>query len=345
MKNASAPRYDWIDANKGLAIIIVVLYHVTIGLQASGMLVHDDILQYTWLAMTALATPVFFVMSGYFIEKSLAKGGVKKFLATSAQYILYPYFLWAILQLAIKILFAQFVNTPVEEINFVTLLTAPPAQFWFLHALFLAQVMFILFYMLVNKHHLLVACAALLISWNVVEFSVIADAIRSFGFLLVGTWMAKKKDLADTITPLPVIALALMGYVLSLVLYKEVMAPEGFDGVTNFVGGIAITFVASGLFIRYGAPKWFAFFGRYSMYIFVMHLLCLVPVRVAYKMLGVDAVPLLILACTLAGIVLPVIAAMVIEFLGIERYLGIKRVSTSQAMVWNNKMQLQVKNG
>lgn len=330
---ASAPiqntqnRLDWIDANKGIAIAIVVFYHTTLGLENAGLLAFTKSLHYAWLAMATFATPLFFIMSGYFIEKSLKKAGPKKFFLTSLHYILLPYVIWATVQQGIKILFASVVNTAVDSLNPLLLITTPPAQFWFLHALFIGQILFAVFYFSFNRSHLIVSIVALFLSWVLVDITPIADAMRAFGFLVFGTLLAKHVDRLAHIKSGYAMTLLAMIYVVSLIFYDQVMEPAGFHGMTNFVGGIAVTLLISAFFLNYGAPRLLNILGKYSMYIFVFHILCLVPVRVLYTQAGLDSISVLLIASILAGIVLPVIAAIVIELFGLAAYLGFKPVN------------------
>ncbi len=321
----SKTRLNWIDANKGFAIILVVAYHAALGLESAGLMGRTSLLEYFWIYATSLATPIFFLMSGFFVERSVDKAGYQNYFKTSLQYILYPYFLWSIIQIVVKIIFSSFVNKQ-ESFDFLEQFYAPPAQFWFLYALFLAQILFLMMHKFYNRHYILVAILFLVLSFVFYFMPTFADVLRSFAFLLIGAYFARDR-VFERIADVKILGALLLCLALSGPLYFYILAPAiGFDARSNFIGGISATLMLGGIFIKYGSPVILQILGKYSMSIFVMHIIFLVPFRIILPKLGLD-IPILILSiCTLAGIVLPIVAAVIAERLKINDFLGIKAV-------------------
>lgn len=327
-KTENSQRIEWLDGAKGLAMMTVVLYHVLLGFETAGMVESSMLLEYTNIYLRAAATPIFFIISGFFIERSMNKYGYKKFFKGALLFLVYPYFLWSIIQVVVKIIFASLVNK-TETFDLISLLYEPVAQFWFLHALFLAQILFALMHKARNQNFLIAAVLFFAASFINGSFGFVADAFRSTGLLLVGVYLAKENRLV-TIQPMKIALTGLIVLVLSAPLYAHLIMPMGIAGRSNFIGGIAMFIVVAAMLVKYGAPTILEIFGKYSMYIYVMHIMAIVPFRVVLMKLGVD-IPLLSIAiCTTAGLILPIIAAIIMEKMKISQFLGIKAVNHFQ---------------
>ena len=88
--------------------------------------------------------PLFFLVSGVFIGASLAKRGFNALLENKSKTILYPYFLWGIIQISIQIIFSAFANSNKSFTDYTYLLYVPREveQFWYLYALFNVTVLY-----------------------------------------------------------------------------------------------------------------------------------------------------------------------------------------------------------
>ncbi len=321
-------RVEWLDSAKGVAMITVVLYHVLLGFETAGLVQPSSILEYTNIYLRAAATPIFFIVSGFFIERSMSKYGYKKFFKGALLFLVYPYFLWSIIQIAVKIVFASLVNK-TETFEIVSLLYEPVAQFWFLHALFLAQVIYALIHK-TQKQNILIF-AAIIFAASFVNGSVgfVADALRSSGLLLIGVYFAKENRILK-IQPMKVVIISLIILLLTGPLYAYYIMPMGIAGRSNIIGGITTFIVVAALLAKYGSPKILEIFGKYSMYIYVMHIMAIVPFRVVIMKLGIDIPLLSITICLVAGLILPLIAAIIMEKIKISKFLGIKAVNLFQ---------------
>lgn len=321
----SKDRISWVDACKGTAISVVVLYHVTLGLSDAGLLNNSPFLEYFWVYATAVATPVFFLLSGFFIERSVEKSGRIGFLKTSLHYVLYPYILWSVLQLAAKIAFSSYVNTKASfDISF--LLFDPLGQFWFLHSLFIAQLTYLAFHKLSINNYLIISVLAMALSFSLVSYETLSEGFRAISFIFLGAHAQRNHDDILIINK-PIIYSCAFLYIISGIIYHLIVIPSGYQDASNFLGGISSTILLAALFIKFKAPKSLLILGRYSMYIYVLHIMSLVPFRVILKKVGLVDPLIMIPLCTLAGLVLPILFAIIVERLKINPLLGIKTAS------------------
>jgi fucose 4-O-acetylase-like acetyltransferase len=128
----SSNRIAWLDHAKGLGIFLVVLGHTLRGLINSGMLEPSMLLQFVDQWLYAFHMPLFFFISGLFIERSVSKS-FNTFALGKLQTIVYPYFLWSILQEIIRNLT---VNHAEPTDSMWQIIYHPVMQFWFLYILF-----------------------------------------------------------------------------------------------------------------------------------------------------------------------------------------------------------------
>jgi fucose 4-O-acetylase-like acetyltransferase len=130
-------RLAWIDYAKGIGIALVVWGHVIRGLFNANILPEMGFLSALDQGIYSFHMPLFFILSGLFVERSLRKSK-QQFFIDKLQAIVYPYFLWSVLQSLLQI--AAGSNTNASGIGLSTLLQLPIQpimQFWFLYVLFL----------------------------------------------------------------------------------------------------------------------------------------------------------------------------------------------------------------
>lgn len=134
---APRKRETWIDAEKGIGIILVMFVHV----HCIAAYVH--ILEYFTSCMLAL----FFVLAGYTYKR---KGTFREFLVSKAQRLLIPYVLYNAIFLALYGIYALFNPLPVKfwfgavigVLNGRMSLIINNAPMWFLPAIFFGYLFF-----------------------------------------------------------------------------------------------------------------------------------------------------------------------------------------------------------
>ncbi len=96
MSSTQKRRIDWLDAAKGLAIILVVVAHVLGGLMAAGLFEPAELGARVYQWIYCFHMPVFFCASGMLASHDLGMplgGCIRK----HAERLLYPYFVWGVI--------------------------------------------------------------------------------------------------------------------------------------------------------------------------------------------------------------------------------------------------------
>jgi fucose 4-O-acetylase-like acetyltransferase len=297
---------DWIDIARGITIVLVVLQHVSQGLVRSGLSTANSWYHVQEYAGYAFHMPVFFFLAGLHVERSLAKGKLT-FLKTKAETLLYPYFLWSLLQGGMQLLLAGYVNEKVDAGLLVKILWNPIDQFWFLYSLLLCHLLFLL---LPKRRQSILPAAVFFVVLNSVgrlPAYILRKTPHMRFFYALGVLLAelvKRSNLAKV----PLVGVtACFGFAVSLFFALHL----GYFYYSPGAIPAALFGVAGVLWISQSMRGWFAscfiYLGRQSMSIFLMHVLAAASVRIALKLAGVHAVmPHLILG-SVAGVALPVL--------------------------------------
>jgi hypothetical protein len=108
---ASASRADWVDAAKGIGIVLVVIGHAIDGLMAAHLVDPLGGWPAAYFAIYTFHMPLFFLLAGLFVTPRLA-ADAGAFVRSAWIRIAWPYLLWSLVQLAVIDAFGAFVNTP-----------------------------------------------------------------------------------------------------------------------------------------------------------------------------------------------------------------------------------------
>src|SRR5262249_38075899 len=130
-------RAPWIDAARGIGIVLVVAGHVQEGLLRAAILPASDAGAVVHRAIYAFHMPLFFFLSGLLAARSAAPS-LPPLLVRRVP----PPALWSLLQaLALLALSPEVAGHPAASL-LLRLPAHPLMQFWFLYALFAMSVLF-----------------------------------------------------------------------------------------------------------------------------------------------------------------------------------------------------------
>ena len=99
-------RLQWIDYLRGIAIILIVYRHVLVGIQR-GNIEMPEILVSANMVFYSFRMPLFFILSGIFISRSLAKKSLNQIIGIKFENLFYPYLIWCFIQISLQIFFGK----------------------------------------------------------------------------------------------------------------------------------------------------------------------------------------------------------------------------------------------
>lgn len=326
-----AKRQTWIDYARGIAIILVLYRHVFEGLKSAGLAVQEYItLEHANILFFSFRMPLFFIVSGIFVESSLIKRGLKRFVGTKVQSILYPYFLWGALQITLQLVLSAYVNADRTPADYLYLLYQPREveQFWYLYALFNVSVLYA-FLKTVGLNFwqnfglgLGLFYASALVGQSQINIGFLADIMHYFVFYAIGDGIGRFIRNSDNLKMLSSRKLWLclllpfivtQGYFLWANLqnhsryYDFVEYHQPFSFLIIALTGCAFVMSCAFLLQRFNTMKWLHQLGQYSLYIYVAHVMVLAATRIVMvKLLNITHIPTLLITGIVLGLLLPV---------------------------------------
>ncbi len=326
-------RLTWIDYARGITIILVVYRHAFEGLKESGLPVNNYMyLEYINIFFFSFRMPLFFIVSGVFVAASLNKRGVKKFIETKIRSILYPYFLWACLQLGLQMIFSKYTNGQPTAQTFLYLFYLPReiAQFWYLYALFNVSVLFALVKVSMRLNYLqqiglgigLYYISTVTYQQNI-SIGFLGDICHYYIFFAMGDAISnfiQNRGNFKYFESWKLSLLLLLPFTLLQVYFltenlnyagNKYMFVEYFQPIVYII--IALTgcaFIINLCFVlqKKNVLKWLPQLGRHSLYIYVAHVIVFASVRIFLrKVFGINDVLILLGAGILAGVIVPVL--------------------------------------
>ncbi len=163
-------RLYWVDYAKGIGILLVVVGHILRGLVNSSILQTTTLLNFVDSWIYAFHMPLFFFISGLFVQRSLSKP-LNSFMLDKLYTIAYPYFVWSVLQGIFQAVGSRYTNKPSSLSDILKIGYEPIMQFWFLYTLFAIFFVYGIFNKLKLSPVLFLAFSILLYSLHVLDVS------------------------------------------------------------------------------------------------------------------------------------------------------------------------------
>ena len=313
-------RYPWVDYAKGIAIILVAYRHVLGGYAKAGIYV-PDYLDMVQQSVYNFRMPLFFILAGIFVRKSLVKRGFKKFTAYKLNTILYPYLVWATLQLTLQIIFSRYSNGDKDLSDYLYLLYYPRAldQFWFLYTIFNITLLFTFFYIYchiktIGQLVLGVFFYYLSTLPAVMDISLLQDTLQFYIYFALGSWGAHI-ILSDRYRPIfasPWLFVGLLPFFLISQWYwvshqdLRDFAPYLFMLIA--ILGSMFVFNIAFMLGQARAAHFLRVVGHHSLYIYMMHVIALALARVLLiNLLGITHIFILLPLGMVVAVALPII--------------------------------------
>lgn len=332
-----------LDIAKGFGIILVVLGHCLDGLVTSGFFSTS----LAWPLLTVFVIylfhmPLFFTVSGH-----LASGKhrpVKPTLIKLFQTVVYPYFLWSVLEGLALVYLSRFTTSQTHLAVLYNILWFPIVPYWFLYALFFCQVVYLAIRRLPYGAQLAIAIAVFALpgfSWHFIEahhLIIVGETTRGFLYFILGVISVAQVKQFGRWTAIS--STVLFGLFATLLFQSHLYGPlADFAALPAGISGIVATLAWARLLAPYhNLPvRVLTLCGRYSMSIYVTHIFVTAGVRIALKRLSLGfltgptllATSIEIVAATVLGAALPLAFNRIVSKLNLDAWLGLQHMETN----------------
>ncbi len=271
MEKQNTKYLTWVDDAKGFAIILVVLGHVILNLSSSGYLKNDFLIGVkNWIYEFHM--PLFFFLSGLLVSKYLGNSisSLAKMLERRIISLVVPYISFSILYLAMKCLFsgAGAVLHKASMYEALYLYKNPIGEYWFLYALILFNVIFILIALIRHRIYSVIAMIAIALLFffidifhlNAIEWIGIKRAIPFAMFFFIGVMsfncvhLCKRKKFIMVLLP--------------IIIYLEILSVNS-SVYGRFLSLLYIAFFC--VFFNILQIKSLEYLGKNSLVIYLFH--------------------------------------------------------------------------
>jgi uncharacterized membrane protein YcfT len=289
-----ARRLAWVDAAKGMSILLVVAHHVVEALQTSGLAPPAVVAANT--ALAAMRMPLFFLASGLFVAGPLASSW-RTLLHKRVAFFLYLYVVWVLLRFAYFHIPAVAAADPHDRADGEALawaLLLPGSGMWFLYALALfAVVGKLLRGVPVGLQLSAAAVLSAVVGAEVLQFESEAwtRMARHLFFFLLG-WHARQlvERVAGAATAVTVIVAA-AGCVVGAA-GAVLLDVRSIPGIALALNVLAVTFgvLFAAWISRYRIGSPLAALGRQTLPVYLIHVFWIALAMIGLRHLGIPPV-------------------------------------------------------
>jgi fucose 4-O-acetylase-like acetyltransferase len=308
-------RFTWIDVAKGVAIVLVIYRHVLIGIQRSGITIETYLLELNEMVYS-FRMPLFFILSGFFFAKSFRKRSRKEFLNTKVKSLIYPYLVWALIQVSLQILLNQYTNSNRGLKDYAYIFIQPRAidQLWFLYAMFNVTVFVFFLKYVIRIPQLPLIGLCIFTFWAstlVKEYSLIHDLLFFPIFFIIGDSLANKildEKIQQQFSSNKALLLMLPVFLLSQWYWLNHPDINVFLFGLVALFGSFFTIACSIRFSSYRFSTVFEVIGKHSLQIYVSHVLITSAFRIVFtKWAGIHNTYVLLLLGLTVGTMVPLL--------------------------------------
>ena len=331
-------RWPWMDYDKGISIILVGYAHCYFTLNGYGPnLQAYPILNYLDVFLYGFRMPLFFIISGVLVSRSLNKKGLRKYIADRANTILYPLIIWGFLEISLKIINARLnphvFHDAASPVDYLDLIFAPriTGHLWYLNALFCIGVIYTVVKSKLNFDAtnqvvigFILYCFSGYIHYNRLNMGAITDIFEYYFFFSLGDMVSgivldpdsiKKYSSWKVFVPLTVAFLLVQLYCGTLnitraydgIAYVEHRVPLLY--MLQVLIGCAFSISLSFVLQRSNKLRFLKVVGYHSLYVYAMQIIVMTLLRVVFlKVFKIYYVPVLFPLVWGLGVILPIFA-------------------------------------
>jgi fucose 4-O-acetylase-like acetyltransferase len=345
-------RLGWIDYARGICIILVCYRHCFDGLKEAHLAVADyPLLQIFNVCFYSFRMPLFFIVSGLFISRSLQKKKLSDYIWGRFSIVFYPLIIWGSLQITLQLILKNYVNgapVPFDYINLIIFPRNPTnnQQFWYLNALFFVGAFYGFFKVVLRFklwHQvilgLLLYGVAGYMGYNGLSFYIFPDIFHFYIYFCIGDIISAfifKKETTDILLSNKWLISSAIFCIIMQTIFTVVNMRHGDDNYINvYMTWLYFPISLSGcLFMvqiaqtlqKTGIIKWLRVIGYHSLYIYLMHLMLIAAVRIVLvKIFHIHYIPLIMFIAISLGVIIPILVYNLCIRLGMWWLFSLKK--------------------
>jgi len=337
----SAHRIAWSDHARGIAIMLVAYRHIVLGMQTSHIPVSNAMFNFQE-GFYNFRMDVFFILSGLFVANNLKKQSTFQVFRNRVYTIFYPYVVWGLILISLEVYFSQYTNRKREWSELAKFLVQPRVadQLWYLYILFTCSVVYLLLRQLTKNIWIQAGFAVTIYVLNflflkvVYDYSLISDTANFYSYFFVGTCLPDillNKERGPKVLNARNLLWLTPLFVAGQYFYlTHIDGPSSWERwfVVFFIINIVAcfwVFIVMNRISQYRSTQWLSKVGRYSLYIYILHIPIIVFFRNIYLHSKIQLDSWLVLAgLWVAAVLVPIVLIKLGRPYGIEWLFSLK---------------------
>ena len=330
----TSSRMAWIDYARGICIILVCYRHCFDGLKEAHLPTGDyPLLQILNVCFYSFRMPLFFIVSGLFVSRSLQKKSLNDYIRGRFKIVFYPLIIWGSLQITLQLLLKNYINARPVPFDYINLIIFPrnPSnnqQFWYLNALFFVGAFYAFFKIVLRFklwHQMVLSLLLYAVAgyWGTkgIAFYIFPDIFHFYIYFCIGdiisSFIFKKETTEKILSPAWLIGSAITCVVLQSI-FTVINLRHGDDNYINInftwvllpisLSGCAFMIQIAQILQQKNVLKWLRVIGYHSLYIYLMHLMIIAGMRVVMmRIFHVSNIPVIMLVAISMGVIIPIV--------------------------------------
>ncbi|OUC14676.1 MAG: hypothetical protein B0A82_10085 [Alkalinema sp. CACIAM 70d] len=325
---SQATRVEWVDYAKGIGIILVVYGHVVSGLSNAGVTQTllpglKYVIEHSVAGIYSFHMAIFFFIAGLFVNFDKFQNIIqqKTFYWKKIVNLMYPYIVWTVIFSITLALMAPYTNKGqfnIFEIPYKSVLN-PELHLWFLYALCISHILFATLKQHFRSRVVLLISLILAIFAPWLQWGILFPVFNLFLYFVLASFLSKyilqsssllSKHLKTKWCYILAGVSAIL-HVKFIIAILPIFTNEKIHSITllfpsSILGITTITLLSYGL-SRQNLLGWIRQFGRYSLHIYIVHMLSWVAMRVLLqKILHTDQFFIHFVGGMVGGLVIPI---------------------------------------
>lgn len=308
MVSANTPRIDWVDYAKGICIVMVVMMHSTLGVEAAAGA--EGWMHYAVAFAKPFRMPDFFLIAGLFLARTIDRDWLR-YLDRKVVHFLYFYVLWVTIQFAFKAPgFAAEMGAVGVAREYALAFIEPFGTLWFIYLL---PVFFVVTKLTRYLPPLMIfIAAAILESLRIHTGWIMVDEFAArFVYFFTGYWLAGHvfalASAAQERPALALVALPVWALINGALVFGGYAELPGVSLALGFAGAMSIVTVAA-LLARADILDLLRHAGEHSIAVYLAFFLPMAVTRIMLLKSGiVTDIGTVALLVTAAGVIMPLI--------------------------------------
>lgn len=274
-------RLRMMDIAKGIAIILVVIGHAIPDASTRNGIASPS-LKIIFDLIYSFHMPLFFLISGYFVNTLIAKEDVYTSIKKKFQRLMVPYIFVGLCYAPCKLLLSRFANDPFHLSNLWKMLIGinPDGELWFLYSLFIISAFSYFIRVRVNK--VWIVCSGIIGGGTLWLPNIVSHILFFQFFFFIGIYLRQNnpKWIRNISSKIFIICLLLWGILNIPYHYGTVFPVKLFTGI---FGSICILYLSNKFENSNSVVvKGLEVAGKYCMEIYILSDIVKIPLRIIF---------------------------------------------------------------